>query len=409
MNIEQLIALADYLDENGAHEEANKLDELISHAGGEGGRYGEPDPDPPQPGEMGWPEEHGPDTPEYNEKLRQQMGRDEDKATAQALDSIEDKMIALRTDLHSLRSYLPEELGLGELGETLERALLSVDEYLAKKEAKSPILFSKLAEIADRLDTLSAHKEADLVDQFISKHAAEGILPGSEEDLGKINNAYKSIQKALGDIEQGLVDLSSSSMGDSPKRQEQREALHKLKVLFGWKELSDTDKTNKQSNTQLDLSKHAEDEASTLEASKDDVVDWKPEADTEQSKRYDAKHHHSLQVREPKTDKERVDREGYKDENNVHTMQPMKEAMEKEAASTRYCPEHIGVTMGRVGEATYQCPLDGKTYNWEVGFTDYDGKHHEGGSVAAQTPDSTGYEIPHRIFDSRENILNRVN
>jgi hypothetical protein len=133
-------------------------------------------------------------------------------------------------------------------------------------------------------------------------------------------------------------------------------------------------------------------------------VKWKEESDTEQAKRYDSKHHHSLQVREPKRDQEKVDREGRKD-HHVHTYQETGAS----ALSTRYCPEHIGVTMGRVGPSSYQCPLDGQIYNWETGWTDYNGVKHPGGSVAAQTPDSTGYATPHRIFDSRENILNRIN
>jgi len=142
-----------------------------------------------------------------------------------------------------------------------------------------------------------------------------------------------------------------------------------------------------------------------IEKHADDVLDYQTEDEkAEQSKSYDSKHHHSLQIREPKTKQERVDREGREKHHN-HTMQHV----EAGALSTRYCPEHVGVTMGRVGELTYQCPLDGNTYNWETGWTDYDGKEHPGGSVAGQTPDSSGYAIPHRIFDSRENISNKVN
>lgn len=125
---------------------------------------------------------------------------------------------------------------------------------------------------------------------------------------------------------------------------------------------------------------------------------------SEQSKRYDSKYHHSLQIREPKTKQERIDREG-RDKHHVHTMQ----SVETTALSTRYCPEHVGVSVSRVGESTYQCSLDGAVFNYETGWTDHDGNEHPGGSIAAQTPDSSGYEIPHRIFDSRENILNRVN
>src|SRR5690606_1271922 len=131
-----------------------------------------------------------------------------------------------------------------------------------------------------------------------------------------------------------------------------------------------------------------------------DVVGWK---DSESDK-YDYKKHHSQQVREPKRDGERVDYEGrskHHIENYEHREQP--------SLSSRYCPDHIGVQMGRVGESTYQCPLDGKVYNWDTGFKTYDGVEYEGGSVAGQTPDSSGYGIPHRVFDTRQTTINSVN
>ena len=119
---------------------------------------------------------------------------------------------------------------------------------------------------------------------------------------------------------------------------------------------------------------------------------------------YDAKEHHSRQIREPKREQERADIEGRKN-HHVHTYQETGAS----GLSTRYCPEHIGVMLGRVGDNTYQCSLDGQIYNWETGFIDFDGVKHPGGSVAAQTPESTEHAIPHRIFDSREKILNTIN
>ena len=76
---------------------------------------------------------------------------------------------------------------------------------------------------------------------------------------------------------------------------------------------------------------------------------------------------------------------------------------------SRYCPEHPGDQMGRVGEDVYQCSRDGKLFNWQSGFDTADGQHYDGGSVAGQTPDSSGYGIPHRVFDSRETAINGLN
>jgi len=78
--------------------------------------------------------------------------------------------------------------------------------------------------------------------------------------------------------------------------------------------------------------------------------------------------------------------------------------------STRYCPDHIGVQAARISERAYQCPIDGKVYNYELGYENYQGQKVPGGSVAAQTPTSSDYGgIPMRIYDSRQSILNKVN
>lgn len=129
------------------------------------------------------------------------------------------------------------------------------------------------------------------------------------------------------------------------------------------------------------LSKHAQ-----------DFRDTQSEANTEQSKRYDSKYHNELLVKKNK-DKGKRDN----DANDATTL----------SLSTRYCPHHVGAMLGRVGESTYQCPLDGQMYNWETGWTDHDGNQHPGGSVAEQTPDSVGYAAPHSIFDTRGDISNR--
>jgi hypothetical protein len=78
--------------------------------------------------------------------------------------------------------------------------------------------------------------------------------------------------------------------------------------------------------------------------------------------------------------------------------------------STRYCPDHRGTQAIRIGEHMYQCPIDGKKYNYETGYVNYEGQRVPGGSVAAQTPTTSDYGgIPMRIYDSRSDVLNRLN
>jgi hypothetical protein len=77
--------------------------------------------------------------------------------------------------------------------------------------------------------------------------------------------------------------------------------------------------------------------------------------------------------------------------------------------STRYCPDHIGVQTSRISQHAVQCPLDGRVYNYEAGYVDYDGQKVPGGSVAAQTPSVMPYGIPNRMYDSRQSVINTMN
>lgn len=81
----------------------------------------------------------------------------------------------------------------------------------------------------------------------------------------------------------------------------------------------------------------------------------------------------------------------------------------RSSLSTRYCPDHVGVQSIRVSECVYQCPVDGRTYDYEGGYTNYSGQRVPGGSIAAQTPMTTPYALPQRLFDSRQSVLNTIN
>jgi hypothetical protein len=71
--------------------------------------------------------------------------------------------------------------------------------------------------------------------------------------------------------------------------------------------------------------------------------------------------------------------------------------------SSRYCPDHPGAQIGRVGEHMWQCELDKKTYNFESGFELANGSKVPGGDVSQQTQ---GLDTPfHAIFDTREGRL----
>lgn len=71
--------------------------------------------------------------------------------------------------------------------------------------------------------------------------------------------------------------------------------------------------------------------------------------------------------------------------------------------STRNCPDHNGAQMKRVAEGTFQCELDGKMYNWNQGFKDYNGNTYPGASISSvDFPDTT-----ERMFSTREMATNK--
>lgn len=82
-------------------------------------------------------------------------------------------------------------------------------------------------------------------------------------------------------------------------------------------------------------------------------------------------------------------------------IQVIDEVFGETTRNTRYCPDHHGVSLYRLADGVYQCPLDRSVYDYNEGFTTQDGKEHNGGSVAEMTPDWAGfYQSPHPFLVS---------
>ena len=60
--------------------------------------------------------------------------------------------------------------------------------------------------------------------------------------------------------------------------------------------------------------------------------------------------------------------------------------------SSRYCPDHRGVSLFRVDDDKFQCPLDGRIYDYESGFITYDGEVMNGGNISEQTKNDGVYK-----------------
>ena len=75
--------------------------------------------------------------------------------------------------------------------------------------------------------------------------------------------------------------------------------------------------------------------------------------------------------------------------------------------NSRYCPDHAGVSVIRVGEHTVQCTLDKKIYNYEAGYKLNDNTVVPGGDVALQTkmPTDNQHQVFSNQFDTRSQRL----
>ena len=68
-----------------------------------------------------------------------------------------------------------------------------------------------------------------------------------------------------------------------------------------------------------------------------------------------------------------------------------------EPLDSRYCPDHAGAQIMRIGERTWQCSLDGKVYSYLDGFEKLDGTKVPGSSVENQS--SVLDNVVPQIFD----------
>lgn len=291
-------------------------------------------------------------------------------------------------------------------------------------------MINELIKLADYLDSQGASDEAEQIDTMIRTLAQEEIfnksltisdnngdekatLSVSTSDKDGKNSSkskdYNDIEEALSDF-QALsndddIDFSEDMLADLMEKANKEESKSiKANIINTLINIADSldakGDLNKAQIVDLFLKQAAEKVNNPYDYS----VNWKEEnPKTDQSKRYDSKYHHSLQVSEPEKKQQRLKQKQYNSP-SAKPYGPMTHAL-----STRHCPDHIGVGLKRVGEGIYQCMLDGAIYNYEVGFTDQNGHKVPGGSVATQTPNASEYAIPSRLFDSRESIMPTIN
>lgn len=85
----------------------------------------------------------------------------------------------------------------------------------------------------------------------------------------------------------------------------------------------------------------------------------------------------------------------------IKTYRPMEHAL-----STRYSPDMPGVSLIRIGDGVYQCPITKRIYNYDAGYTTMDGNKVPGTTVSNQTHQVGDRAPEHMNFSTRSEILN---
>lgn len=67
--------------------------------------------------------------------------------------------------------------------------------------------------------------------------------------------------------------------------------------------------------------------------------------------------------------------------------------------STRSCPDHPGVSLVRISDGLFYCPLNGKQYDYANGYATEKGNKVPGTSVKNQNEDLINFALPTMFFD----------
>jgi hypothetical protein len=221
---------------------------------------------------------------------------------------------------------------------------------------------------------------------------------GNEIVLYGVANALMIIQKELNNL---IAMLQEGALGAEPDVTVPAElSLENVQELASLAE--DLDLTG-----DPDLMKKAEliDEILlTIGADKAEVTARKSAQDSEIDKikaRYEAHESHD-RVKKEHDEQNQVAEATKAIADKVKEFRPLEAPLK-----TRSCPDHPGAQMARIGDDTYQCALDKKIYNYQVGYTTLKGNKVPGGDISNQTQALHDRPNESTSFDSRESRLNQ--
>lgn len=281
-----------------------------------------------------------------------------------------------KNNLEDLRGYV---LDLGRI--------LNKYDVLARRGSAVPVL----VQLADRFDTMGAHAMADVLDE------TAGLVRLAQAAPQQLFQQQQRLADRLLNIHTEMLNATRTFSNPATIPAAMKQLLDQVK------ELGFAANALKQSTTQ------AQTAATTPTTSAPTPPPAKAAAVRELvalADRLDAEGKHTLA--------DLADRAAdmvskFADKDKAESSQPPIKPGRLSSLSTRYCPDHHGVQAVRVAERVYQCPIDGRMYDYESGYVNYSGQRVPGGSIANQTPASTPYALPQRLFDSRQNIMNTLN
>jgi hypothetical protein len=129
-------------------------------------------------------------------------------------------------------------------------------------------------------------------------------------------------------------------------------------------------------------------------------------AEDEEVQRLRAKYRETRGDREYKDVKSQHDKENQVNEAIKAVEHKIKAYRPLEAPlSTRYSPDMPGVSLVRIGDSVYQCPVTKKIYDFRAGYTTMKGNKIPGSEVSNQTQ-HLGQAQEHMNFSTREEALN---
>ena len=251
---------------------------------------------------------------------------------------------------------------------------------------------TELIEKLKELGSMLSDPDGDIM------RSAEGSL--DNEDLGQFAHALLGAASGIGAALE-LVSNKGKEVIDTDGESISEESIDELGALA--QALDDTD------DEILKKQASAIDELLMTIGANPKVKGAFKKAEDEEIQRLRAKYRDDAGEREYKDVKAQLDKENNAAEAIKAVEQRIKRYRPLEAPlSTRYSPDMPGVSLARIADSVYQCPVTKKIYDYRSGYTTVKGNKIPGSEVSNQTQHMGELAQEHMNFSTREDTLNKA-